>query len=79
MKGNLDLQVCHGFRGTRVLDEVSGVFDQDFFSGVAYLRRHGEELNRPQVPRAKHLWTMSVFQLARRQAILEYRVYASRP
>ena len=31
MKGNLDLQVCDGFRGTRVLDEVSGVFDRDFF------------------------------------------------
>ena len=33
VKGNLDLQVCHGFRGTRVLDEVSGVFDRDFFLG----------------------------------------------
>ena len=29
--GNPDLQVCQGFRGTRVLDGVSGVFDRDFF------------------------------------------------
>ena len=29
--GNPDLHVCQGFRGTRVLDGVSGVFDWDFF------------------------------------------------
>ena len=45
-----------------VLDGVSGVFDQDFLAFLMhpYLRPHGEELNCPQVPRARHLWTMRI-------------------
>ena len=33
--GNPDLQVCHGFRGSRVLDRIGGGFDQDFFLGCS--------------------------------------------